>query len=117
MGWYVDAITGNRIETVVVDVADEVERGPKDIAGKIDWSVMPFTELSHVAKVFEYGAKKYGQAFTYRKIVPANELFAAIIRHAICIQNGQDIDEESGCYHAAHVAANALMILSNKGDA
>lgn len=88
------------------------ERGPKELTGKPDWSVMPFTELKEVLKVFEYGAKKYKAAFTYRKGIPENELLAAMIRHAVCIQEGKCLDEESGCYHAGHVAANALMLIS-----
>jgi hypothetical protein len=91
-------------------------RGPKESDGKPNWSVFPFKEASDVLKVFEYGAEKYGAPFTYRKGIPINELLAAIFRHAIEIQTGFDNDKESGLPHAAHIAANALMILSNKGN-
>ena len=90
-------------------------RGPKELTGKPDWSSFPFAEAENIVRVFEYGAKKYGAPFTYRKLVPVNELLSALIRHAVEIQNGNLIDEESGCYHAAHVCANALMLLSHKG--
>lgn len=91
------------------------ERGPKELTGKPDWSVFPFAEAESVVRVFEYGANKYGAPFTYRKLVPINELLSALIRHAVEIQSGNMIDTESGCLHAAHVCANALMILSHNG--
>lgn len=86
-------------------------RGPKESAGKPDWSVFPFKESEEVVKVFEYGSKKYGAPFTYRRGIPPSELWSAIMRHMIAIQNGEQIDPESGCKHIAHVAANALMSL------
>jgi hypothetical protein len=92
------------------------DRGPKDLKGKPNWSIFPFKEATEVLKVFEHGAGKYGAPFTYRKGIPTDELLAAIFRHAIEIQTGYDNDKESGLSHAAHIAANALMLLSNEGN-
>lgn len=89
-------------------------RGPKELADKTDWGIFPFAEAEHVCKVFEYGAKKYGAPFTYRAGIPTIELLSAIFRHAIKLQSGVEVDQESGCLHASHIAANALMILSGK---
>ena len=93
---------------------EPAERGPKELTGKPDWSIFPFREAEPVVKVFEYGVKKYGAPFTYRKGIPTNELLAAIFRHAIAIQNGELVDLESECLHAGHIAANSLMMLSNE---
>lgn len=95
-------------------MTEEVKRGPKELAGKRDWAIFPFREAGYVVDVFEYGAKKYGKPFTYRAGIPVNELLAAIIRHAIEIQDGNMVDQESGCLHAGHIAAGALMLLSQK---
>jgi hypothetical protein len=91
-------------------------RGPKETAGKRNWSIFPFKEATEVLKVFEYGAGKYGEPFTYRKGIPVDELLAAIFRHAVEIHNNHNVDSESGLSHAAHIAANALMLLSNEGN-
>lgn len=101
-----------------------VDRGPKEITGKVDWSVFPFAEAEEVCIVFANGAKKYGAPFTYRKGIPESELLAAAVRHLVQIHRGQSIDQESGCSHWAHVAANAIMAIaqyqrmgnSKKGD-
>lgn len=90
------------------------DRGPKEINGKPNWAVFPFTEAEYVVKVFEHGVSKYGAPFTYRKGIPKDELWSAIMRHLIAIQNGDEIDNESGCPHMAHIAANAMMALSQK---
>lgn len=100
------------IENIKPYVIPSDDRGPKESTGKPDWSVFPFKEAEDVVKVFEYGSNKYGAPFTYRKGIPASELWAAIMRHAIAIQSGDDVDPESGCKHMAHIAANALMALS-----
>lgn len=107
--------TSKFIETVETIIQYE-DRGPKDKTGKPDWSVFPFTEAEEVLKVFEYGIQKYGAPFTYRKGIPIEELLAATIRHLVQIQNAVQmhdmLDNESYCLHAAHVAANALMMIS-----
>lgn len=100
------------IENIKPYVVQGDDRGPKESTGKPDWSVFPFKEAESVVKVFEYGKDKYGAPFTYRKGIPSSELWAAIMRHAIAIQSGEDVDPESGCKHMAHIAANALMSLS-----
>ena len=87
---------------------------PKDDNLKPDWSVFPFDEADSVRKVFEYGAKKYGKPFTYRRGngVEESRLWAATFRHLLQIQKGESIDPESLCYHWSHVAANALMAIA-----
>jgi hypothetical protein len=120
MAEYDDIITGKIIfqsQGAVIETipATEPERGPKETTGKPNWAVFPFAEAESVVKVFEHGANKYGAPFTYRKGIPPAELWSAIMRHLIEIQNGNDIDAESGCLHMAHIAANALMMISQQG--
>jgi hypothetical protein len=89
----------------------EEEEAPKDKNGKPDWTIFPFQEACEVLKVFEYGAKKYGTSFTYRRGggVPKLDLVASMLRHCLSLLDGEEVDKESGCLHAAHAAANCLM--------
>jgi hypothetical protein len=93
-------------------VTEDPQRGPKEKDGKPDWSIMPFNEMEYALRVFEYGVKKYGGPFTYRAGIPISELLSAAMRHLIAIQNGEEIDPESGQPHAAHVVTNGLMMIS-----
>jgi hypothetical protein len=86
--------------------------GPKEKEGKTHWKYFPFKECEEVVKAFEYGVKKYGGPFTYRKGIDPLDLMEAAMRHLIEIQKGNILDSESGLNHFAHVAASALMALS-----
>ena len=91
----------------------------KDSEGKTAWQYFPFRECEEVAKTFEYGAKKYNKPFLYRSTEAQDTLdtkdwIAAIMRHIVEIDKGNQYDKETGCLHLAHIAANALMAMSNK---
>lgn len=86
----------------------------KQDIGKPDWSVFPFKETEEVLKVFEYGAIKYGRPFSYREGIDSHRLWTAAVRHLLQMQQKGyfSCDDESSRMHAAHVAANMLMIIS-----
>jgi hypothetical protein len=100
------------------EIKDHGMRHPlKDDEGKVNWSVFPFREARYVVKAFEHGAspEKYKAPFSYRDGVPMEKLAAAAIRHAIEILEGNLIDDGpggSGLPHAALIATNGLMLIS-----
>ena len=93
-------------------ITEKLNGGPKEKEGKTHWKYFPFEECEEVVKAFEYGVKKYGGPFTYRKGIDPLDLMEAAMRHLIEIQKGNIFDSESGLNHFAHVAASALMALS-----
>jgi hypothetical protein len=84
----------------------------KEIINKIAWENFPFSECEEVVRVFTYGVSKYGKPFTYRNGIRPGLLWSAIMRHMVMIHKGELIDSESGLTHYAHIAANALMAIS-----
>lgn len=89
----------------------------KQQKGKRRWDVFPWQECEEVVKVFEYGTQKYGEPFKYRTPeakagISIAEWLAAIQRHIFELYKGNSIDNESGCHHLAHIAANALMAIA-----
>lgn len=70
--------------------------------------------LSEIAKVSDYGAKKYNLEFSERnweKVEGAKERYEdALLRH-ILDETTDPYDGESGLLHAAHAAWNALAVL------
>ena len=63
--------------------------------------------LKEVAKVWAFGADKYEKG-NWRYLENAFDRYSnALVRHLIAEQQAP-FDEESGLYHAAHVAWNAL---------
>lgn len=60
--------------------------------------------------VFTYGANKY-KAWNWIKGMQWSVPVACAVRHSLKILSGEDIDEESGRKHAAHVVCNILMLI------
>lgn len=78
--------------------------------GKPDYSLLPKVFCDQVAYVMMYGATKYG-AGNYLKGHRLTQLTAAAGRHLKELEEGNDVDEETGLTHAAQVCANMLMLM------
>jgi len=78
--------------------------------GKPMLSLIPAYATEEVAKVLTYGATKYSKN-NWLKGRPWMEFVDSLERHLQAWKRGEDIDEESGCLHAAHLACNALMLV------
>ena len=67
--------------------------------------------LLHLAEVMRGGAKKYGPFNWREKGVSETTYYSAIHRHLGMWFDGQDMDDESGCNHLAHVMACCAILL------
>jgi hypothetical protein len=67
--------------------------------------------LDELEKVGMYGASKYGQS-NWRGGDKYMRYLGSIARHCTHVCRGQWLDSESGLPHLAHVAYNALILLS-----
>lgn len=79
--------------------------------GKVDWTLVPFEALEGMARVLEFGAKKYsrnnwktGGGFKWTRVL------ASCLRHLFAFMRGEDNDPESGLSHIAHAQCNLLFI-------
>lgn len=72
--------------------------------------VLVFKGLDEVAKVGEFGAKKYGQ-FNYKAGASYMRFLGSCTRHLAAFIRGEDTDAESGLSHLAHLVFDALMLL------
>lgn len=84
--------------------------GLKYDMGKARVDLLPPDALFSVARVFEYGANKYGDR-NWELGMDWNRLYAAAMRHMLKWQSGEDADPESGLSHIDH-AICSLMFLS-----
>lgn len=87
--------------------------GHKDDSGKPGFFYLPWVALEDVARVMEYGAKKYAPG-NYQKGMNHGRYFSALIRHMKDWWMGEDIDPESNLPHLAHAACCVLMLLENQ---
>ena len=83
----------------------------KGDAGKVRLDLLPFAALEDVARVLEYGAKKY-QPQGWRAVAGGHDRYvAAALRHLHAHAGGETLDEESGLPHLAHAACSILFAL------
>lgn len=93
--------------------SEQQEGAKKNDQGKLEWHLLPESALIEVLKVFQMGKNKYGD-FNWKKS-PGFEwtrLHNSLQRHRSAWLSGQDYDQESGLPELAHLAANALMLLT-----
>jgi hypothetical protein len=86
--------------------------GNKFDQGKPRMDLLPPEALTAVADVLGYGAAKYA-AQNWRQGIAHSRMVAALLRHLMAYQMGQNTDPESGLPHLAHMACNALMLLTS----
>ncbi len=72
--------------------------------------ILVFKGLDEVAKVGEFGAKKYGQ-FNYMDGSSYMRFLGSCVRHLTAFIRGEDNDPESGLNHLAHLIFDCLMVL------
>ena len=99
--------------------ASNPDDNPKTALGeaKPKMSHTPTESIRLLGQVHSMGAAKYG-AFNWReKTVSSTVYYDAAMRHLMAYFDGQDIDEESGLPHLAHVMACCSILLdASNGD-
>jgi hypothetical protein len=79
--------------------------------GKLRYDLFEPHAMNQLAKVFTAGALKYAER-NWEKGMKWSSVIASLKRHVAKFENGEDFDEESELNHMAHVAWNALALVS-----
>ncbi len=89
------------------------QTNPKDLEGnkKPPISLVPPSAIIHLAEAFKEGARKYGPYNWRTKKVQAMIYLDAILRHALAVIDGEDIDPESGKHHLDGLMASAAVYI------
>lgn len=84
--------------------------GLKQDQDKAPLDLIPYHSVLEIAKVLDFGAKKYGK-HNWRKGLAFSRLIAACLRHLTAYNEGEDKDNESGLSHLSHAGACILFLL------
>lgn len=85
--------------------------GAKNDAGKPQISLVPPDIVTAIARVREYGNKKYGASDNW-KFVSRERYFDAYLRHTLAeMKDPGGVDKESGLPHIWHAACNLAFII------
>ena len=78
---------------------------------KLRWDLLPLEEIEEIVKVYTAGSKKYGEN-TWQNLPNGLQRYkAAMLRHLVAFEKGEEDDKETGCKHLAQVAWNAIAML------
>lgn len=86
----------------------------KDDSRKVQWHLLPFKYLESVARIFQFGAKKYSPK-NYLGL-KKSRIEDALMRHLYSYLMGERRDAETGESHLAHIICNCLMLMEKQND-
>lgn len=81
----------------------------KKLEGKPNIHKVDPSFIEGMAKVFDYGDKKYGER-NYFRYDNVNDLISAIYRHTASVLQGEVTDNGSNLSHLYHIATNCMII-------
>lgn len=81
----------------------KMKQGTKNDKDKVPMHLLPFDALEEIAKVYQFGAKKYAPR-NWEKGMAWHRPFAACMRHMWAWWRGEGKDPESGLSHLVHAA-------------
>ncbi len=75
------------------------------------WDLLSLSELKGIVKILTFGAKKYGENNWQLLENGWKRYQAAMMRHLVAIEEGEDIDSESGFPHIYHAFCNMYFLV------
>jgi hypothetical protein len=87
-----------------------ISGGIKHDESKRRMDLVPTSLVSSVARILEFGARKYGDN-NWRKGLKWSRVYAALQRHLADFWEGNDLDSESGLPHLYHAACNIAFLI------
>lgn len=97
-------------------VSFECETVAKADAGKPRLTLVPRQILFDIAKVREYGTKKYGDPENWKQVDKQRYRDAAFRHFLAYLDDPEGLDEESGLPHLSHLACNIAFLCEMEGD-
>lgn len=84
--------------------------GAKNDAGKLQLSTVPPEAIVAIARIREYGNRKYADPENWRRVLP-EKFHEAMLRHCLAIwEDPFAVDPESGLPHLWHLMCNGAFL-------
>ena len=84
--------------------------GVKADVGKLGTHLLPTRPLEAVARVLDFGAKKYAPD-NWRAGIAYSRVYGAVLRHVWAWWRGETLDPESGQHHLACACTELMFLL------
>lgn len=99
------------MEGKIYHTSENKARGIKLDAGKTRWDLLPLRAMEEIVKVYTFRAGKYGDNNWQNLPYGYNRCKVAMFCHLAASERGEQLDNESGLPHLAHMAWNAIALL------
>lgn len=86
--------------------------GDRHNKGKVGVHLLPMDALTEIAKVYDFGAKKYAPHNWAKGLKWDEGCKASLLRHLSDWSVGVELDEESQLNHDLHIAWNAITLVA-----
>jgi len=96
-----------------IHATGEFGKGFKDSAGKVEWSQIPWEQMTEVAWVLTEGAADHGSDTNWQHVKDSKKAyFNSMMRHIIQWKMGEIFNKtDHGRHHLAHAISNALFLM------
>lgn len=84
--------------------------GAKFDVDKVGVDMLPPAALVEIARVLDFGAKKYS-SYNWANGIKFSRIYASLLRHIWAWWRGENLDPETGLSHLAHAGCNVLFLL------
>lgn len=101
---------GHRLVVNHMDVKPKSEGGIKHDQGKPGLHLLPVECLEEIAKVLDFGSKKY-DSWNWSKGFRWSRLYGSTLRHLFAHMRGESKDPETGLSHLSHAGCNILFLI------
>lgn len=88
-----------------------MEKATRHNQGKLEWSLPDYESLAPLIRVMMWGKNHYGRD-NWKKGVNREECLDSLLRHALALQQGKEIDDGpngTGESHVGGVLFNAML--------
>ena len=105
------ALKEAKSKTIIEELSKEkTDQAVKADSGKPQLTLVPRQILFDIARVREYGTKKYGDPDNWKQVEIQRYRDAAFRHFMAYLDDPQGKDEESGLPHLAHLACNIAFL-------
>lgn len=109
-----DGIDVEKVKKIMADAPLTImpNQEAKADAGKMRPSLVPPEIVTAIAKVREYGCRKYSDPDNWKRVEP-QRYWEAYLRHTLAAwEDYTSVDPESGLLHIEHAATNLAFLLA-----
>ena len=111
-----EQIRGQMKDDIIRQINEQLNKQEaKADSGKPRLTLVPRRILFDIAKVREYGNRKYGSSENWKQVDPERYRDAAFRHLCAYLDDPQGVDKESGLPHLWHLACNVAFLCEMEG--